>query len=104
MFLLCFASQMLVYDLPLATFAISSSSDTDKLALLALKEKLTNGVSDSLPSWNESLHFCEWQGITCDHPHMRVAFGKPNIGWYYWAIIGKSNLSQSAHTCTRRLA
>ncbi|XP_024626769.1 probable LRR receptor-like serine/threonine-protein kinase At3g47570 [Medicago truncatula] len=80
MFLLCFASQMLVYDWPLATFAISSSSDTDKLALLALKEKLTNGVSDSLPSWNESLHFCEWQGITCDHPHMRVAFGKPNIG------------------------
>ncbi|AES80238.1 LRR receptor-like kinase family protein [Medicago truncatula] len=64
MFLLCFASQMLVYDWPLATFAISSSSDTDKLALLALKEKLTNGVSDSLPSWNESLHFCEWQGIT----------------------------------------
>jgi len=73
MFLLCFASQMLVYDLPLATFAISSSSDTDKLALLALKEKLTNGVSDSLPSWNESLHFCEWQGITCDRQHMRVS-------------------------------
>jgi len=73
MFFLCFASQMLVHFMPLATVALSLSSKTDKLALLALKEKLTNGVPDSLPSWNESLHFCEWQGITCGRRHMRVS-------------------------------
>jgi len=73
MFLLCFASQMLAYFMPIATIALSLSSKTDKLALLALKEKLTNGVPDSLPSWNESLHFCEWQGITCGRRHMRVS-------------------------------
>ncbi|GAU36649.1 hypothetical protein TSUD_213030 [Trifolium subterraneum] len=73
MSLLCFAaSQVLVYYMPSVTFALSLSSETDKLALLALKEKLTNGVQDSLPSWNESLHFCEWPGVTCGHRHMRV--------------------------------
>ncbi|AES99562.2 probable LRR receptor-like serine/threonine-protein kinase At3g47570 [Medicago truncatula] len=73
-FFLCFASQILLhYFLSSAiTVAFALSSQTDKLALLALKEKLTNGVSDSLPSWNESLHFCEWQGITCGRRHMRV--------------------------------
>ncbi|KAK7300540.1 hypothetical protein RJT34_11386 [Clitoria ternatea] len=50
----------------------SECSETDKLALLALKEKLTNGVPDSLPSWNHSLHFCEWQGVECGHRHIRV--------------------------------
>ncbi|XP_045829502.1 probable LRR receptor-like serine/threonine-protein kinase At3g47570 isoform X2 [Trifolium pratense] len=74
-FLLCFAIKMLVYNcLPIATtVALSLSSETDKLALLALKEKLTNGVPDALPSWNESLHFCEWQGVTCGRRHMRVS-------------------------------
>ncbi|AES99566.1 transmembrane protein, putative [Medicago truncatula] len=59
MFLFCFASQMLVYYfIPSTAAALSLSSQTDKLAL---KEKLTNGVPDSLPSWNE-LYFCEWGG------------------------------------------
>ncbi|XP_024632481.2 probable LRR receptor-like serine/threonine-protein kinase At3g47570 [Medicago truncatula] len=73
MFLLCFASQLLAYFMPMSTIALSLNSKTDKLALLALKEKLTNGVSDYLPSWNESLHFCEWEGITCGRRHMRVS-------------------------------
>ncbi|KEH38492.1 LRR receptor-like kinase [Medicago truncatula] len=59
--------------MPMSTIALSLNSKTDKLALLALKEKLTNGVSDYLPSWNESLHFCEWEGITCGRRHMRVS-------------------------------
>ncbi|CAJ2653361.1 unnamed protein product [Trifolium pratense] len=63
---------MLVYFIP-STVALSLSSETDKVALLALKEKLTDGLPDSLPSWNESLHFCEWQGVTCGRRHMRVS-------------------------------
>ncbi|KAL9316260.1 hypothetical protein ACSQ67_017261 [Phaseolus vulgaris] len=56
-----------------ATVALVLSSENDKVALLALKKKLTNGVPNSLPSWNHSLHFCEWQGVTCGHRHMRVS-------------------------------
>lgn len=64
---------MLAYFMPMTTIALSLNSKTDKLALLALKEKLANGVPDYLPSWNESLHFCEWEGITCGRRHMRVS-------------------------------
>ncbi|XP_058744869.1 probable LRR receptor-like serine/threonine-protein kinase At3g47570 [Vicia villosa] len=69
---LFFAIQVLVYYMLSPTNALSLTSYTDKLSLLALKEKLTNGVPDSLPSWNESQHFCDWQGVTCGHRHMRV--------------------------------
>jgi len=30
-------------------------------------------VPDSLPSWNESLHFCKWQGVKCGRAHMRIS-------------------------------
>ncbi|XP_061343514.1 probable LRR receptor-like serine/threonine-protein kinase At3g47570 [Gastrolobium bilobum] len=80
-FLLIIVSQTLMYMTPI-TVAIALSSETDKLALLALKEKLTNGIPDSLPSWNESLHFCEWQGVRCGHRHMRVyALHLENQDW-----------------------
>ncbi|CAK8538296.1 unnamed protein product [Lathyrus sativus] len=66
--------QMVIYSMTLVSIALSlsSNSNTDKLALLSLKEKLTNGVPNSLPSWNHSLHFCEWQGVTCGRRHKRV--------------------------------
>ncbi|KAI5434141.1 hypothetical protein KIW84_021125, partial [Lathyrus oleraceus] len=63
---------MLVYSMTLVSIAVSLSSNTDKFALLSLKEKLTNGVPNSLPSWNHSLDFCEWQGVTCGRRHKRV--------------------------------
>ncbi|XP_027939862.1 probable LRR receptor-like serine/threonine-protein kinase At3g47570 isoform X2 [Vigna unguiculata] len=72
MFILSVVSQNLVYMMP-PTVALSLSSESDKLALLALKHELTNGVANALPSWNNSLHFCEWQGVTCGHRHMRVS-------------------------------
>ncbi|RHN77915.1 putative non-specific serine/threonine protein kinase [Medicago truncatula] len=71
--LLCFSSQMFMHYMPSATVTLALSSAIDEHALLALKEKLTNGVQDSLPSWNESLHFCEWQGVECGRRHMRVS-------------------------------
>ncbi|KAJ1426374.1 Serine/threonine-protein kinase, active site [Sesbania bispinosa] len=74
-------SQTMVYVMP--TTALSS--ETDKPALLDLKEKLTNGLPDSLPSWNESLHFCEWEGVTCCHRHMRVT--SLHLENQYWGGI-----------------
>ncbi|KAJ8629193.1 hypothetical protein MRB53_022516 [Persea americana] len=43
-----------------------SANATDALALLAFKHQL---LSDSLSTWNDSLHFCQWQGITCGRRH-----------------------------------
>ncbi|KAM7462647.1 hypothetical protein LguiA_030768 [Lonicera macranthoides] len=48
------------------TLAITNNrgNETDSLALLAFKSNLHDprGV---LNSWNSSVHFCKWQGITC---------------------------------------
>ncbi|KAJ8629216.1 hypothetical protein MRB53_022539 [Persea americana] len=43
-----------------------SANATDALALLAFKHQLW---SNSLSTWNESLPFCQWEGITCDRHH-----------------------------------
>ncbi|KAL4295517.1 hypothetical protein GQ457_12G004410 [Hibiscus cannabinus] len=47
-------------------------NETDRLALLALKDQLVGGSHGGLLSWNASLHFCEWQGVRCGRQHQRV--------------------------------
>ncbi|XP_059627991.1 probable LRR receptor-like serine/threonine-protein kinase At3g47570 [Cornus florida] len=57
-----------------ATLAASSliGPDTDRLSLLALKAKIVEDPLQAMTSWNESIHFCQWQGVTCGHLHQRV--------------------------------
>ncbi|TYI07739.1 hypothetical protein ES332_A10G246600v1 [Gossypium tomentosum] len=48
-------------------------NETDRLALLALKQHLVGANSPGpLLSWNASLHFCYWYGIRCDRNRQRV--------------------------------
>jgi len=47
-------------------------NQTDHLALLKFKESITNDPYKALESWNSSIHFCKWQGITCNPMHQRV--------------------------------
>ncbi|KAK6227830.1 hypothetical protein SCA6_000170 [Theobroma cacao] len=53
-------------------FALALGNETDRLALLSLKDQLVGGSPDALNSWNSSLHFCEWQGVICGRRHQRV--------------------------------
>ncbi|KAM7462657.1 hypothetical protein LguiA_030783 [Lonicera macranthoides] len=46
-------------------------NETDSLALLAFKSNLHDPLG-VLNSWNSSVHFCKWQGITCGLRHRRV--------------------------------
>ncbi|XP_022764259.1 putative receptor-like protein kinase At3g47110 [Durio zibethinus] len=55
-------------SLPISSFSFK----TDRLALLALKDRLVGGSPGALTSWNASLHFCEWQGVRCGHRYQRV--------------------------------
>ncbi|KAI3793186.1 hypothetical protein L1987_35801 [Smallanthus sonchifolius] len=50
--------------------AVSCSSD--HLALLEIKSKITNDPQGALTSWNDSLPFCQWRGVTCGRRHPRV--------------------------------
>ncbi|XP_042377421.1 probable LRR receptor-like serine/threonine-protein kinase At3g47570 [Zingiber officinale] len=54
---------------------ISPWPEGDGEALLAFKEKLDDGGGTALLSWNQSSHFCTWQGVTCGRMHReRVTF------------------------------
>ncbi|XP_030970907.1 putative receptor-like protein kinase At3g47110 [Quercus lobata] len=47
-------------------------NETDYQALLAFKTKITQDPGNVLRSWNDSLHFCQWEGVTCGRKHRRV--------------------------------
>ncbi|XP_059462701.1 probable LRR receptor-like serine/threonine-protein kinase At3g47570 [Corylus avellana] len=56
-----------------ATLAASTqTNETDRLALLKFKEMITNDPFNIVTSWNNSIHFCNWHGITCGRKHQRV--------------------------------
>ncbi|GMH12227.1 hypothetical protein Nepgr_014068 [Nepenthes gracilis] len=50
--------------------ALSPSNDADRDALLALKERVVEDPYGALNSWNESLHFCNWEGVSCSQRHV----------------------------------
>ncbi|KAJ1431190.1 Serine/threonine-protein kinase, active site [Sesbania bispinosa] len=52
---------------PNSTASFDFGNETDHLALLKLKESISNDPFGVLVSWNASIHFCEWHGITCMH-------------------------------------
>ncbi|KAL6009366.1 hypothetical protein ACLOJK_022595 [Asimina triloba] len=41
------------------------SNETDRLALLRFKDEIIGDPFGSLTSWNHTLRFCDWQGVTC---------------------------------------
>ncbi|XP_059667960.1 putative receptor-like protein kinase At3g47110 isoform X2 [Cornus florida] len=55
-----------------SAFTTLSSNETDRLALLAIKAKITQDPLGITNSWNDSVHFCKWVGVTCGHLHQRV--------------------------------
>ncbi|XP_028056138.1 probable LRR receptor-like serine/threonine-protein kinase At3g47570 [Camellia sinensis] len=52
--------------------SVHIGNETDRLALLAFKAEITSDPTGTLHSWNESIHFCQWVGVTCGHRHQRV--------------------------------
>ncbi|CAN6715909.1 unnamed protein product [Malus baccata var. baccata] len=55
--------------------ALSSASlgnETDRMALLDFKKSITQDPLHVMNSWNESVHFCGWVGVTCNHYTKRV--------------------------------
>ncbi|RWR91203.1 Protein kinase domain-containing protein [Cinnamomum micranthum f. kanehirae] len=81
--LLCFAE------------AATPRNESDRLALLAIKGQISNGPNGILSSWNHSLHFCMWGGVTCSrrHPQRVIALDleSQNLAGYLSPYIG--NLS-----------
>ncbi|KAK6227827.1 hypothetical protein SCA6_000167 [Theobroma cacao] len=57
-----------------ANFVIRTNpgNETDRIALLAFKQKISQDPNGVMSSWNLSKDFCEWEGITCSRRHRRV--------------------------------
>ncbi|XP_043705330.1 probable LRR receptor-like serine/threonine-protein kinase At3g47570 [Telopea speciosissima] len=60
-------------SLSLAHYLQSEGSNgTDRLALLAIKARITNDPFHVMSSWNDSVPYCEWLGVICgdrQHPN-----------------------------------
>ncbi|KAB1671372.1 hypothetical protein [Gossypium barbadense] len=51
---------------------VVSGNATDKQALLDFKAKITGDQLKVMESWNSSIHFCQWHGVTCGRKNQRV--------------------------------
>ncbi|CAL5373613.1 unnamed protein product [Camellia sinensis] len=49
-----------------------AGNETDRLALLVFKAEITSDPFGALNLWNETIHLCQWAGITCGSisPHI----------------------------------
>ncbi|XP_038971205.1 receptor kinase-like protein Xa21 [Phoenix dactylifera] len=58
-------------------------SVSDHSALISFKSNIYDDPYGALSSWdNKSLHFCQWQGVTCGsrHPERVIALDLPSLG------------------------
>ncbi|XP_038979048.1 LRR receptor-like serine/threonine-protein kinase EFR [Phoenix dactylifera] len=49
-----------------------AGNETDRFALLAFKGQMADGPAGALSSWNDTIHFCQWEGIKCSASNQRV--------------------------------
>ncbi|OIT03666.1 PREDICTED: probable LRR receptor-like serine/threonine-protein kinase At3g47570 [Nicotiana attenuata] len=67
---------LLAFFLP--PYALCSSTiqvggnETDRMSLLAFKNMIVDDPSRIMDSWNETIHFCDWPGVSCGRRHRRV--------------------------------
>ncbi|XP_030473913.1 probable LRR receptor-like serine/threonine-protein kinase At3g47570 [Syzygium oleosum] len=66
----CLTTIILLFGSVLA-LAETGGDETDQLALLEFKARVAD-PSGVLSSWNDTVHFCEWYGVTCSRRHRRV--------------------------------
>ncbi|WOG91023.1 hypothetical protein DCAR_0310271 [Daucus carota subsp. sativus] len=63
---------LLILLLATSRFVYSGSNFTDQQALLFIKDSITSDPLGVLSSWNNSIHFCHWKGVTCSPTRQRV--------------------------------
>nr|XP_043637035.1 probable LRR receptor-like serine/threonine-protein kinase At3g47570 [Erigeron canadensis] len=64
--------------------SVIDREETDRLALLSFKEHITLDPNQTMRSWNDSTHFCNWTGIVCGQKHKRVVV----LNLWSWGLSG----------------
>ncbi|KAL0344470.1 UNVERIFIED_CONTAM: putative receptor-like protein kinase [Sesamum radiatum] len=75
----------------LTSALLQKSNATDKLALLAIQAEITHDPLEFFMSWNDSVHFCGWPGVTCGRLHQRVT----NLNLANLSLVGWNSLTGS---------
>ncbi|KAK3419903.1 hypothetical protein EUGRSUZ_G00662 [Eucalyptus grandis] len=73
--------------------------EIDRLALLEFKARIAY-PSGVLRSWNDSSHFCDWDGVTCGRKHRRVTIldlGSKNLSGVVPPHIGNLSFLRGVH-------
>ncbi|XP_039173385.1 putative receptor-like protein kinase At3g47110 [Eucalyptus grandis] len=73
--------------------------EIDRLALLEFKARIAD-PSGVLRSWNDSSHFCDWDGVTCGRKHRRVTIldlGSKNLYGVVPPHIGNLSFLRGVH-------
>ncbi|XP_022983359.1 putative receptor-like protein kinase At3g47110 [Cucurbita maxima] len=63
---------ILLYHTFLLSLSSTSANESDRLALLDFKSRVLNDPFGIMSSWNDSTHFCGWDGVTCNFTLWRV--------------------------------
>ncbi|XP_060210889.1 probable LRR receptor-like serine/threonine-protein kinase At3g47570 [Lycium barbarum] len=50
----------------------SRANETDRMSLLEIKSMIIDDPLRIMDSWNETIHFCNWLGVSCGRRHRRV--------------------------------
>ncbi|KAJ9164539.1 hypothetical protein P3X46_024104 [Hevea brasiliensis] len=72
---LCLCISAILLPLVYSTSSVASTNggnETDRVALLKFKAKITHDPFGVMTSWNHSVNFCEWYGVTYGRRHQRV--------------------------------
>ncbi|KAL7195086.1 hypothetical protein ACSBR1_035323 [Camellia fascicularis] len=103
--LLCMCMPLLHKASQIVAITVLGANETDHLALLSIKAQITHDPMLVTTSWNDSLHFCQWEGVLCGHRHRRVialslesrnlvGFISPSIG--NLSFLRTANLSNNS--------
>ncbi|KAJ8570738.1 hypothetical protein K7X08_037710 [Anisodus acutangulus] len=60
------------YSIIVFSIAISGLESTDQLALQDFKSRIIEDPRQVMTSWNHTLHYCNWTGVTCGPSDGRV--------------------------------
>ncbi|RXH80596.1 hypothetical protein DVH24_004510 [Malus domestica] len=69
--LLCMGTAVLE-SATLPSSGTSLGNETDHMALLDFKKRISEDPFHIMSSWNDSIHFCSWAGVTCNRITKRV--------------------------------
>ncbi|CAI0547187.1 unnamed protein product [Linum tenue] len=60
-----------------ATASSSSTNETDRLALLEFRTGIISDPNGVFQSWNDSVHFCNWFGVSCSAQQRVISLAIP---------------------------